>query len=308
MKQSSKLHDEHVHLRPHGVRPLPPHQLAPMIEAYAARNIVPGIREHAPLPKAYRLGPDGDYLFCMRDDEVDAFLSQFAGTGIAVGLEVDHIDDFEPETQAIVNDICARARARGIPIGGLTGSVHLIPGRTADLDLSVNKGGVKHILCDYVESVMREHLADWGARRTIEDYFGAIRRLIASSFYDVVGHLEVIRKWDRLDATGKSTLFGDFEDVYDGELAATIRLAGEADILLEYNTAGRDIVLGRPYLSDDALRLRLHHGVRIALSSDSHLPKHAGRHFDRALATLREVGYREVFAVRDRQRIAVSIT
>ena len=65
MKTSSKLHDEHLHLRPHGVSPLPPHRLAPVLEACAARDVVPGIREHAPLPERYRLGPDGDYLFCI---------------------------------------------------------------------------------------------------------------------------------------------------------------------------------------------------------------------------------------------------
>src|SRR5919199_4393393 len=115
-----KLHDEHMPLRPHGVSPLPPHRLAPLLEACAARDIVPGIREHAPLPARYRLGPDEDYLFGMRVDEVDAFLAEFEGTGVPVGFEIDHIDGCEEETRAIVDDLLARARARGIPVGGLT--------------------------------------------------------------------------------------------------------------------------------------------------------------------------------------------
>ena len=197
MKVATKIHDEHMHLRPHGVSPLPAHRLAPLLEACAARGVEPGIREHAPLPRRYQLGPDGDYLFCMRPDEVDSFLTELEGQGVAVGFEVDHLDGHEDETRAIVLDLCDRARARGIPIGGLTGSVHFIFGRVPDLDPDVDKAGVPHILCDYVEGVMLAHLEDHGAEATVREYFESVRRMIATELFDVVGHLELIRKWDR---------------------------------------------------------------------------------------------------------------
>lgn len=307
MKTSTKLHDEHMHLRPHGISPLPRHRLAPLLEVCAARALVPGIREHAPLPRCYRLGPDGDYLFAMREDEVEAFLAELEGTGVPVGFEVDHIDGCEAETQDIVRDLFDRARARGIPIGGLTGSVHFIPGRVPDLDPGVDKGGVPHILCDYLETVMIAHVADRGAEGAVRDYFAAVRALVRTGFYDVVGHLELVRKWDRRGDDGRSTLFGAVEGVYAEELEATIRLAAEADVLLEYNTSGRDIVIGRPYLSDEAVRLCVRHGARLALSSDTHLPRHAGRYFAEAVQTLKEHGVREVYAARAGERIRVSL-
>src|SRR5580658_7840832 len=170
MRTATQLHDEHMHLRPHGVSPLPRHRLAPVIEACRARGVVPGIREHAPLPRRYRLGPAGDYLCCMRLDEADAFLAELEGSGVAVGFEIDHLDGQEEETRAIVLDLLDRARARGIPVGGLTGSVHFIPGRVQDLDPVINKGDLPHILCDYLETVMLAHLADQGAERTVRDY------------------------------------------------------------------------------------------------------------------------------------------
>jgi HisJ family histidinol phosphate phosphatase len=307
LKKSTQLHDEHMHLRPHGVRPLPPHRLAPILDACREKDLVPGIREHAPLPVRYRLGPDGDYLFGMRADEVDAFMTELDGRGVPVGFEVDHIDGCEDETRAIVGDLIDRARSRGIPIGGLTGSVHFIPGTVMDLDPSVDKGGIPHILCDYLPSVMRAHLAEHGAEATVRDYFASVRRLCRTGLYDVVGHLELVRKWDTVGEDGRSELFGDVEETYARELDRTIREAAEVGIVLEYNTAGRDVSLGRPYLSDDAVRACVRHGVRIALSSDTHVPKHAGRYFDDAVRTLRSLGVRCVYAIRDREPIEISL-
>lgn len=307
MRTSSTLHDEHMHLRPHGVSPLPAHRLAPMLEAARAKGVVPGIREHAPLPARYRLGPDGDYLFCMRVDEVEPFLAELEGQGVPVGFEIDHLEGCEAETQAIVSDLLDRARRRGIPIGGLTGSVHFIRGVVDDLG-GVDKGGIPHILCDYLESVMKAHLAEHGAERTVREYFASVRALIGTGFYDVVGHLELVRKWDRPDPhTGVSALFGAVEDVYARELEATIARAAEADVVLEYNTAGRDIVIGRPYLSDDAVRACVRHGVKLALSSDAHTPKAVGRYFAEAIETLRGLGVRALYAVRDRERIEIAL-
>ncbi len=307
MKTSTTIHDEHMHLRPHGVSPLPRHAIAPILEACAARGVVPGVREHAPLPERYRLGPDGDYLFCMRPDEVDGFLEVFEGTGVAVGLEVDHLDGVEDETRAIVADVVDRARRRGLAIGGLTGSVHFIHGSVPDLERSIDKGSIPHILCDYEAGVMAAHVADRGAEAVVRDYFGCVRRLIGTGFYDVVGHLELLRKFDRRDDRGASVLFGGVEDLYAAEVEATIRLAAEAGVVLEYNTAGRDVTIGRPYLSDEAVRACVRHGVAIALSSDTHVPKHVARHFGDAVATLRRLGVREIVAVRDRERIATTL-
>lgn len=307
MKTETKLHDEHMHLRAHGISPLPAHRLAPLLEAAREKNIVPGIREHAPLPAKYRLGPDGDYLFCMRVDEVEPFLTELEGSNVPVGLEVDHIDGLESETQAIVLSLLDRARSKGIPIGGLTGSVHFIKGQVPDLDPSIDKGGIPTILCDYLESVMRAHIEDHGAAATVRDYFGSVRNLIATGFYDVVGHIELVRKWDRRDEAGKSVLFGDVESIYEEELDRTLRLAAEADVLIEYNTSGRDIVIGRPYLSDDAVRTCVRYGVKIALSSDTHIPRHVARYFDDAVSTLRRLGVTTLYAARDRERIAIPI-
>ncbi len=134
-----------------------------------------------------------------------------------------------------------------------------------------------------------------------------MRRLVATDLFDVVGHIELIRKWDRRDEGGRSVLFGAVEDLYAAELDATLRLCGEADVLVEYNTAGRDIVIGRPYLSDEGVRACVRYGVGIALSSDTHAPRHAGRYFDDAVTTLRDLGVTRLHAARDGERIVTPL-
>ena len=171
----------------------------------------------------------------------------------------------------------------------------------------MDKGGVPHIMCDYLERIMLAHLADHGALATLRDYFGSVRRMIGTGYYDVIGHIELNRKWDRSDESGRSKLFGEVEEVYREELDTTLRLAAEADILVEYNTSGRDIVIGRPYLSDEAVRACVRHGIGIALSSDAHMPKHVGRYFDEAVVTLRGLGVQKLYAVRDRGRIEIAL-
>ncbi len=77
--------------------------------------------------------------------------------------------------------------------------------------------------------------------------------------------------------------------------------------MLEYNTSGHDVLLGRPYLSEEAVRACVRHGVKLALSSDTHLPKHVGRYFEQAVETLRRLGVRELYAVRERARIVIPL-
>jgi len=300
------IYDEHIHLRPHTTPPTP-HELQPMLDACAARGVLPGIREHALLPERYRLGPYGDYLFCMLEGEVDPFFEMLREQAIPFGLEVDHIDGHESETQDLLEGFKERARALGIPLGGFTGSVHLIPGRVQDLAPGTDKRGVPHILYDYLESVMVAHVADHGAEATVRDYFGALRRMIGLRLYDTLGHLELIRKFDRLDAAGVSTLFGGVENVYDEEVDATLQAAAEAGIIVEYNTGGRDALLGRPYLSDRAVEVCVSLGIRIALSSDAHRPSQVARHFDGSIGHLRSLGVRELWGTRDGKQIRTPI-
>lgn len=300
------LYDEHMHLRPHTTPPTP-HDLQPLLDACAARGVHPGIREHALLPKRYRLGPYGDYLFCMLEGEVDRFFELLLEQAIPFGLEMDHIDGQEAETQDLLEGFKERARKLGMKLGGFTGSVHLIPGSVADLGPETDKQGVPHILYDYLESVMVAHVAEHGAERTVREYFGSLRRMIGLRVYDTVGHLELIRKFDRRDENGVSTLFGKVESAYDEEVDATLAAAAEAGILVEYNTGGVDAPLGRPYLSDRAVQVCVDLGVRISLSSDAHRPAQVARHFDASIARLKSLGVRELWGVRDREQLAVPI-
>jgi histidinol-phosphatase (PHP family) len=131
--------------------------------------------------------------------------------------------------------------------------------------------------------------------------------MIERRLYDVLGHLELIRKFDRLDENGVSALFGTVESIYDEEVDLTLAAAAEAGIIVEYNTGGQDALLGRPYLSDRAVERCVALGIRVALSSDAHRPTQVARHFDASVARLRSLGVRELWGVRDGQPLSTPI-
>ena len=79
-----------------------------------------------------------------------------------------------------------------------------------------------------------------------------------------------------------------------------------AGVCAEVSTAGFDRVLGELYPDPDLLALLHRREVPVTLASDAHRADHVGRSFDRALAVLREIGYRTitVFDRRDRRQVA----
>ena len=244
----------------------------------------------------------------MRPSEVDAFLAEFEGSGVAVGLEVDHLDGHEDETRAIVADVVDRARQKGLAIGGFTGSVHFLPGKVADLDRSIDKGEVKHFLCDYLPSIMEAHLAEHGAAATVTDYFGGVRRMIATGFFDVVGHLEL-----RIGAGGNGARMARAlrrgRGLYAEGARRDPRARGGGRRHRRVQHLEGPTSRGRPAVSlrRRGARLRPARRAKNRALERHPLAEHVARHFDLAIATLRRLGVDTLWAVRDRERIAVRL-
>jgi HisJ family histidinol phosphate phosphatase len=306
MEHDMEIHDDHIHLRPHLPPPAAPepHALAPVLEQGRKHKVIPGFREHPPLPEKFRIGPYGDYTYAMKIEETNDFLQLFKNENFPLGLEIDYIAGFEDETASIVNDMLDRASELGVGISGLHGSVHLLPGDVRDVEWP--KGDVHHVIWDLDEAVFIEHVKDRGPKRFIYDYFGAMLDMIDIGNFDCLSHLEVVRKFDRKNTAGESIYFYDCEEIYN-KLARNIleELSGTGKAI-EINTAGIFSPIGRPYISQDLLGYAVELGIPVSYGSDAHTPSKIGAHFNTATKMLEAAGRDYLVTFENRKMVKYS--
>ncbi|HOO55612.1 MAG TPA: hypothetical protein PLN69_02240 [bacterium] len=292
------IHDDHIHLRAH-VDPVEEHQLVPVLDSANEKGIIPGIREHPLLPPDYRLGPRGDCDYAMIESEIDRFFGLFKENNYPVGLEIDYITGEEEEITLIFNKYVEKAEKEGLEISGIHGSVHFLPG-SIKCDNWREDTCVDHVMWDLNESIFIAHLKERGAERLLHDYFGAMERLIDQNIYNTLSHMDLLRKFDRKDTSGRSIYFGDVEDLYVNLSKKVIEKISGTDMAVEINTAGVSNLIGRPYITQEILNYAVELDVPVSVGSDAHTPDRIGQYFDLAFDMLRKAGrdYAVTFAGR----------
>lgn len=121
----------------------------------------------------------------------------------------------------------------------------------------------------------------------IDDFFTRYLRTVGemarTGLYNIVGHADLAKKFGYRAR-------GDLKHVYR-EVLEKVKAAG---MCYEINTAGLRWPADEMYPDPELVRLGAQMGVPVTLGSDAHSPSDVGRDFSRALALLREAGYREM--------------
>jgi len=189
---------------------------------------------------------------------------------IIFGGEADYLPGNEKEVAAL---------AAAYPFDYVIGSVHFIgdwafdhPAETAGYDR-------------------------WDRRKLYETYFGLVRDAVHTRLFDVVGHIDLIKKFGH-------RLEGDWPDIVEG-LCCEMR---RHDVSMEINTAGFDKPVGEQYASEAIVRQAFAAGVPILFGSDAHAPQQVGRYFRQAVELARKVGYTEYAWFQRRERTLRVIT
>jgi len=141
--------------------------------------------------------------------------------------------------------------------------------------------------------------ADGYATRSIDavyrEYFEMIREAAGTGLFDVIGHLDLPKK------------FGHRPDTNVVKLAEkAIEAMAANGVGFEINTAGRDKPVGEFYPSRDLIVACRQAGLRLTFGSDSHAPKEVGRYFAEASELARECGYTQTMRMSE-EREAVSV-
>lgn len=123
-------------------------------------------------------------------------------------------------------------------------------------------------------------------------YFDLICRLAETRLFDIVGHLDLPKKFDyRPSDAALEEMAGPALD----------RIA-EAGMGIELNTAGLRKPVGEIYPSLALLTWARGRGIPICFGSDAHQPDDVGEGFPKALELAYAAGYTEYFRIRQRRK------
>lgn len=173
---------------------------------------------------------------------------------VRYGVEID----FYPETAAQTREFLD-----GFELDVVIGSVHAVDRFPIDSSAA------------YWSPLSQEDV-----NRVHRRYWQRIRGLAECGFADIIGHLDLPKKFGFVPDCDLSELIADTLDA--------IAAAGTA---IELNTAGWDKPCREAYPDPDILRQARERGIPVVLSADAHAPGEVARHYRRGLALLRQVGY-----------------
>ena len=181
---------------------------------------------------------------------------------VRYGIELDYFPGIEHELKELIGSI---------PLDFVIGSVHFIDDWNFDSDKSL--------------------YGKWSNDKLYEMYFGLVQKAAASGLFDVIGHLDIIKKFCVYPETDQTRL-----------LEETVQIIRDSQAVVELNTGGLDrpcaeMTPGR-FLLEMCHRL----GVPVTLSSDAHHVSQIARHYETALDLLRNVGYGEIVMFQNRKR------
>jgi histidinol-phosphatase (PHP family) len=141
-----------------------------------------------------------------------------------------------------------------------------------------------------------DHYQGRNPEQAHQDYFQLIQRSARSGLFDVMGHMDLIKKFDHWE-----------QPQIDELLEQTVKAIAEADVCVEVNTSGLRKPCREIYPSETILTLCCRHGVPVTLGSDAHHPREVGMDFDRAVELLKKVGYTHIAIYEKRHRMMVAI-
>ncbi len=127
-----------------------------------------------------------------------------------------------------------------------------------------------------------------------QDYFDLVRDMARTGYFDVVGHLDLIKVFKFIPK-------GDILSIAEEALQAI----KSADMVLELNVAGYRKPCAEPYPSKPLLKRAFELGIPITFSSDAHRPDQVGLYRQEIEAFAKEVGYTQCAYFKKRRRFMV---
>ncbi|MGW8959462.1 histidinol-phosphatase HisJ [Paenibacillus sp. NPDC055715] len=193
---------------------------------------------------------------------------------IRVGLEGDYIEGWEREIEDIIT---------AYPWDYVIGSVHFLE----EWDVT-----------DY------RQVHHWEGKNVLEvyqTYYDAVSKAAATGLYDIMGHLDVIKRFGHYPKPEEAEELRELE-------RSTLSAVARSGRAIELNASGLSKPCAEMFPSRRMLEEALALGIPLTVGSDAHDPAKLSEHLEKARALLHEVGYRELAVFRQRERSMVPLT
>ena len=181
---------------------------------------------------------------------------------IRYGIEMDYFPGYENELKTLIDNI---------PLDYVIGSVHFIGDWNFDTDQSL--------------------YGKWSNDKLYKKYFTLIQQAAKSGLFDIIGHIDIIKKFRIYPETNQNKLFED-----------TIKIIRDQNLVVELNTGGLDRPCTEFTPSPQILELCYKHHVPVTLSSDAHRAVQIARHYESATDLFSQIGYTEIARFSNRTR------
>jgi histidinol-phosphatase (PHP family) len=249
-------------------------QLSAVVEAAIAAGFTTyGLSEHCPRFQLNHLYPDEVGL---GPADLQELFARYARSALA--LRERHRDQIELligfETEALPTAAWAatmRELRASAPFDYIVGSVHSLGDTWIDLSPEV------------AERAAQES-GGWEPARC--RYFDQLARLVETLRPEIVGHVDLIRRFEAPDFTFSTRALRHAERVFEAALAA-----GSA---IEVNAAPARRGFGPVYPGSQLLQRARELGVPVTLGDDSHGPEGVGVGLDACLQAIAAAGYTAV--------------
>ncbi len=169
----------------------------------------------------------------------------------------------------------------------LGGEADFLPGSEAEIEGILSAYPFDYVIgsVHFIGEWAFDHPAEvaaydgWDRRALYERYFGLVCDAARRGRFDVVGHIDLVKKFGH-------RLAGDWSDLLD----AVCGVVRDCDLCVEINTGGFDKPVGEQYASEPFVRRLVELGIPLSFGSDAHAPDQVGRYFDQAVALARAAG------------------
>ncbi len=274
------------------------------VMAEAARQAgfsVLGFSSHAPLPfrTTWNMPMEqlGEYVETIRG----LARAHAPSMEVLAGLEIDYIEG-----------LCGPADGRfaGAGLDYTLGSAHFVTpaGAPRPSASALDAAGAPTFgfAVDEPEADFDAHLAafyDGDAQALVDDYYAAVAACVRAGGFDMLAHLDLVRKNNRGQAR-----FSETSARYREAAMRAVDAVAGTDIIVEINTGG--MARGKtdsPYPALWILKELKARNVRVCINADAHAPEHLRANRGDGVRVAAEAGFRNLVVVGRAGRLEVPV-